>query len=377
MHREVNRAVVGLGALLCAGCGAGVSLNPGGEPHADAPNDAGDAPPPFDTGAESRNDGAPDVPLTDGPTESTYTSDTREVIPPLFSEFGVPTPNTHPAGIALGPDGNVWFTETAGNKRVGRVTPTGVIQEFDVASSSGRICAGPDGHLWFSELSAGRIARMSILGNVNEFDLSGAIADGITAGPDGNIWFAEGIKIGRMTPLGQNFTEFSVPSSDGAAVIVSGSDGNLWVSDLRGRIYRVTPAGIITAVDTPTPGSGPIGIAWNSVTGRLWFTEGAVNQIGTLDPQRVDSDPTTAITEFPIATSGGDALGIAIAPDGTVWFTEFYSNRIGTMTADGVVTELVIPTPDSGPANIVADSAGNLWFTEQNANTIGRLSPAR
>jgi len=36
-------------------------------------------------------------------------------------EFGVPTVDSLPFGIAAGPDGNLWFTENAG-KKIGRIT---------------------------------------------------------------------------------------------------------------------------------------------------------------------------------------------------------------------------------------------------------------
>jgi virginiamycin B lyase len=33
-----------------------------------------------------------------------------------ITEFAIPTPNSTPQGITVGPDGNLWFTENAGNK---------------------------------------------------------------------------------------------------------------------------------------------------------------------------------------------------------------------------------------------------------------------
>ncbi len=34
----------------------------------------------------------------------------------VISEFAIPTSGSQPIGIATGPDGNMWFTERAGNK---------------------------------------------------------------------------------------------------------------------------------------------------------------------------------------------------------------------------------------------------------------------
>jgi streptogramin lyase len=38
----------------------------------------------------------------------------------VITEFPIPTPDSGPEGIALGPDGAIWFTENTGNK-IGRL----------------------------------------------------------------------------------------------------------------------------------------------------------------------------------------------------------------------------------------------------------------
>src|SRR3954471_17183223 len=69
--------------------------------------------------------------------------------------FRIPTKNSQPEGITLGPDGNMWFTETAANQ-IGRIDPKGNITEFvipQVFSSPVDIIKGADGALWFTEAS--------------------------------------------------------------------------------------------------------------------------------------------------------------------------------------------------------------------------------
>src|SRR5438105_4777991 len=105
------------------------------------------------------------------------------------------SPGLGPMAIALGPDGNMWFTEEAGNA-IGRITPSGTITEFPIptANSSPRgIAAGPDGNLWFTEFDSGVIGRITTTGTITEFPIpnSGANPWGIAAGPDGRLWFAE------------------------------------------------------------------------------------------------------------------------------------------------------------------------------------------
>jgi hypothetical protein len=110
-----------------------------------------------------------------------------------------------PGGIAVGPDGALWFAEGSGNK-IGRITVSGAITEFPVPTAmSGPvgIAAGSDGALWFTEGSGNKIGRITTLGTVTEYPLPTASSgpNYITAGPDGALWFTEhqGNKIGRIT----------------------------------------------------------------------------------------------------------------------------------------------------------------------------------
>src|SRR5207247_1718620 len=73
-----------------------------------------------------------------------------------FTEYAVPTSSSQPGGIAWGPDGNLWFTEVAGNK-VAKITTGGTITEYTVPTANSQpteIVAGPDGNLWFTEYNS-------------------------------------------------------------------------------------------------------------------------------------------------------------------------------------------------------------------------------
>ena len=58
-----------------------------------------------------------------------------------------------PEDIALGPDGNLWFTEYQGFA-IGRLTTSGTLTEFNLGQQGygypDDIVAGPDGNLWFT-----------------------------------------------------------------------------------------------------------------------------------------------------------------------------------------------------------------------------------
>ena len=83
---------------------------------------------------------------------------------PVILEFDIPTGSSQPQGIAPGHDGNIWFTEYAGNK-IGRITPNGVITEYPVPTPNSwpwGITTGPDGNIWFTERNANKIGVLKI-----------------------------------------------------------------------------------------------------------------------------------------------------------------------------------------------------------------------
>jgi len=292
----------------------------------------------------------------------------------IIREFPIPTPNSDPIGIALGPDGALWFAEENVSNKIGRITTAGVITEYPATNPnvSGGIAAGPDGNLWFTEYN--HIGRITTAGVITEFPTltSNGNALGITAGPDGALWFTEynASKIGRITTAGV-VTEFTLPTAFATPPgIAAGPDGNLWFTESNGNnIGRITTAGVITEFPVPTASSFPYGITAGP-DGALWFSEYSANAIGRITTAGV-------ITEYPVPTSSAQIEGIATGPDGNLWFTErrsgLSSSQIGRMTTAGVVTEFPIPTADGEPLGICAGPDGALWFTESNAVKIGRI----
>lgn len=176
--------------------------------------------------------------------------------------FPVPSPLGDPWNIVAGPDGNLWFTEIgdyfnssnpANVAKIGRITPSGVVTEFPVptaASAPNGIAVGPDGALWFVENTGNKIGRITTAGSITEFPIPtpNARAIGIAAGVDGNLWFTEqlGQRIGRITPSGE-VKEFPLPAGGNPVRITSGPDRALWFTEVLGhRIGRIATDGTIT-----------------------------------------------------------------------------------------------------------------------------------
>ena len=294
--------------------------------------------------------------------------------PAAVTEFPVPTPSSGPLFITSGPDENLWFTESNGNK-IGRVTPAGTVSDFPIPTASSgpaAITAGPDGNLWFAEYNGDQVGRITPTGVITEYPTGepGVHPSGITAGPDGNLWVtvssASASGVLRMTTSGMVTGTFSAPHR-GAASITQGPDGNLWFVEIGDNyVARITTGATPTIVDYPVPGAyvGPMNIVAGP-DGNLWFTS-QVGQVGKV---------TTAgnITMYPVPTSNMGGVPAAGA-DGNVWITENSANQIARITPTGAVTEYATP-PASGPRGIVTGPDGNVWFTESASNNIGRFGP--
>ena len=270
-----------------------------------------------------------------------------------------------PAGIAAGPDGNIWFTEKNSGK-IGRITLSGGVTEFSIPTASSgpnSITRGPDGNLWFTENNADKIGRITPAGVVTEFSLpqSSSTPDSIVSGSDGNLWFTEFArgKIGRITPAGA-ITEFQTPADP--AFIAPGSDGNLWFTERLGNhVDRITPSGVITQFPTLTM-SRLVAITAGS-DGNLWFISDSDNKIGRITT-------AGAVSEFNLpGTARGEAL--TAGPDGNIWSTG--DHEIARITPTGAVTEFPIPGSGGQVFGIVTGADGNLWFAESD-NKIGRFS---
>jgi virginiamycin B lyase len=148
---------------------------------------------------------------------------------------------TEPTALALGPDGNLWFTAVRGERAsehvatpgiglIGRLTPAGQLSLFRIPGRGAEpdaIAAGPEGRLWFLQADSLAVATIGTDGSFgrpypvhSDFPLGG-----IAFGPEGDAWIAAGDSIVRLTPAG---AQTRVPAEAGRAITASG--GDIWVS---------------------------------------------------------------------------------------------------------------------------------------------------
>ena len=182
--------------------------------------------------------------------------------------------------------------------------------------------------------------------------VTGGSPGAVTVAPDGAVWFTYwGTKsIGRLGPDGQVKL---LPLNGGreAAGIATGPDGTIWFTQ-----------------QLPTnPSSGLSGSSDAAV--------GHVNSDGT-------------ITDFPLPTQAANPMGstslgvgasvIVAGPDGAMWFLESGADKVGRITAAGVITEFDLPERDrmhANPEDITVGPDGAVYVTETLRSRVARIDP--
>ncbi|MBL0122655.1 MAG: hypothetical protein IPP88_07940 [Betaproteobacteria bacterium] len=271
---------------------------------------------------------------------------------------------TTPHGIAVGPDGTVFITNTLSG-RIRRVTPDGTITTVagngqlnnngdggpaTLAATEGvDVAVGQDGSLFIA--GAGRVRRVGtdgIITSVAGNGILGYTGDGgpataarlsnavrVAVGPDGSLFIADRDnhcirRVGTdgiiTTVAGTGASGFSgdggpatVATFTQPAALAVGPDGSLYIGDgPQQRIRRVGPDGIITTIAGIGPNNGYYG---------------------------GDGGPATAaiLTNYDSSAMGG----LAVAADGSLYVTDLSRIRvIRPVLPDYVVSDVLLPSED-------------------------------
>lgn len=221
----------------------------------------------------------------------------------------IPTKNSGPFGILIGPDDAIWFTELFGEK-IGRLDPsTGRIIEYFLPSrSSGPI--GPalltvdsEGRIWFTEAYGRRIGAIDLK----------AVREGTS----------DGIR------------EYEPPYMVNSPIGVAVSKGVVWFTDHASSIFSMfVPANNTWKqfwVSQPPPEANFPDSLPNQLLidqDNLWMAEHVGNRMAKFDPSR------GLLTEYEVPTRPlALTLWLALDHDGNLWFTESATNKIGFVNA--------------------------------------------
>lgn len=87
--------------------------------------------------------------------------------------------------------------------------------------------------------------------------------------------------------------------------------------------------------------------------------------------------PTPAVTsQYKIPTASSKPMGIALGSDGVLRFAEYAVSKIGTLNANGKISEIVTPAKKAGPIGIASGPGPslNVWFTESTIGRVGQIT---
>ena len=221
-----------------------------------------------------------------------------------FTEYLIPTPNSHPYSLALDSQNNVWFIERNANK-IGKLDfAIKKIVEYALPEGEHRlssIAIDEKQNIWITDImdnslglflpAEGRIKRYPIYEKV-------AQPQSVTAGAQGHVWFA-------------------MAKAHMIAMLDLASD----------RIsYAVIPGYNSVSQDLAVDD-----------TGRVWYVDSMRNMIGYFDPDKVH------FREWNIPTTNAQPMQMIIDRNGDIWFSESDrgANNLGRLIVSSIPPEEV------------------------------------
>ncbi|MBV9270637.1 MAG: hypothetical protein JO165_06055 [Candidatus Eremiobacteraeota bacterium] len=305
------------------------------------------------------------------------------------TEIAIPSASKTAAGMVVGSDGALWFSESRG---MGRVTTGGAITEYPFSGATmgpSAVALGPDGNVWFT----GAInnapppigpANNSDVGNIAPngaltfytVNTSGYGLGTIAKGPDAKMWFGEGSSLGSVTTTGAfsqvtptwGFNNVNISSND----LVTGPDNNIWtIGSTAGQLYRyVLGATTATAFFTPPifDGAAPGSMQpYRIIVGpdnKFYLNSNSL-------VAKMDTSGTTLAT-YPFYNIFG-AYGQMTSTSNAVWVPLWLNTdnhpmiaRIGT---NGAYGEFALSTTGSGQDQstilgaLALGADGQIWYT--------------
>ncbi|MFI9025390.1 hydrolase [Streptomyces sp. NPDC053560] len=156
-------------------------------------------------------------------------------------------------GMALGPDGAVWFSQkneygAKQHEGIGRLTAEGDYKKWPLPKNSAPndIVAGPDEALWFTDRRS--IGRMDTDGGLTHFPVHGSkYPSDIVLGPDKALWFTTDHRVGRIATQGKlkgKVILWPVRGAKNLTALVPATEGSFWLADRdTATLLRFTPPG--------------------------------------------------------------------------------------------------------------------------------------
>jgi streptogramin lyase len=305
-------------------------------------------------------------------------------------EVALPEELSSAHSMAIDPAGRIWFTEKVGRKLAVFDPEKKEFKTYPLPSSwenvgFSRIAMGPDGEIWFTVNQWAEGTEQSRMlglftpadGYFTKYVLSiDSIPEELFVDAKGVIWFLASNKnsLYRVDPRTFAIKGYPVPTANSNPKnIAADQSGNIWfVEPNANKLGKFVPEReVFYEYELPTPFANPGKIAIDK-NGRIWFVEMAANRIGLFYPDKKRFD------EALIPTRSSSPNALVIDDDGNIWFLEYRGNKVGVFNpTSGHFHEYDIPNFNSLPGELVLDRKRSLlWFTQgaTEAKRLGMLS---
>lgn len=276
---------------------------------------------------------------------------------------------SRPVGLAVGTvankhQGAVWIAASYDNKLIRFDTVTKQTREYKIDGENSwpfNVAIGPNGEIWFTQRASGRIGLLDpATGNTTHYDIqtpncgpAGLAVDQKT----GDVWFTQSYadRIGRLTPKTGEIKEYSMGEKStglvsGPAGLAIDGNGDIWFAKLEGKIGHL-PRGseTIELIDVPSEAKRPAGII-ASLNGDIWAVALDGNLLLRYQPDQ------QIFTQYPLPTGEPDnqpgvppfaktsrPFGIGVDTQGNIWFSEQYTGQLSVLDMTSPSVELFSP----------------------------------
>jgi virginiamycin B lyase len=239
--------------------------------------------------------------------------------------------NTMPHGIRFDRHGHLWITmeatdEIAELDQLGRILRRFPIRRV-VAGPHG-LAIAPDGAVWWTGKEGDVIGRLDpATGRMRVFQLPQGSQPIYIASGCGAMYFTElnGSRIGRITNAG-HITEYPTPTPSARPIAVAPRHCKVWFSEEAGHHFGVLDprTARIKEYPLPNPGDELAALAFDR-TGSLWLQFRTPDAFG-----RVDAHKRVHMLALP--TKNAVMHRIILGPGGNMWFTELMTDKVGYFT---------------------------------------------